>query len=591
ITHRSLKPNTFLTQESVYQNPRSLPQTAMAPKIPARIPPSLLARSLSFASSLAEKLPEAPSPANSAIDVSDTKRLFASVPTASLLHSLANLSAMAAGPLVDVGVAALRAALASEGQILRAAAIGVARATVHRHFCAGEGFEDAGHAVAGMWEEQGLRSILDYGMEDAEDRAACDRNLAGFLRTVEMASSLPPSSVSSFFSDQASVCVKITAICPISLLERVSDLLRWEQQDPTLQLPWKTNSIPVLCDSSPLYLTRSAPHPLTEMEECHLQLALQRLSKICERCTEANIQLLIDAEYTSVQPAIDYFTYAAAVRFNHGDHPIVFGTIQAYLRDSKERMVNAVQAAEREGVSLGVKLVRGAYITRETKLASSLGSPSPVHPSIQETHHCFNSCASFMLEKVRRGSGAVVLATHNVRSGTCAVIIKTQSLRVTSSAWVIDRSSAMGTVAGQIAAEKATELGIGRVDRKLQFAQLLGMADGLTYGLRNAGFQVSKYVPFGPVEQVMPYLLRRAEENRGLLCSSIVDRQLIRFMISNHCTTLSLLLCPASNFQNITLLCFLQEGDLEKTCHCSCLDDVVSLKSKVSVFNMYNNVL
>ncbi|RRT33275.1 hypothetical protein B296_00059180, partial [Ensete ventricosum] len=94
--------------------------------------------------------------------------------------------------------------------------------------------------------------------------------------------------------------------------------------------------------------------------------------------------------------------------------------------------------------------------------------------------------------------------------------------------------------------------------------------------------QVSKYVPFGPVEQVMPYLLRRAEENRGLLCSSIVDRQLIRFMISNHCTTLSLLLCPASNFQNITLLCFLQEGDLEKTCHCSCLDDVVSLKSKVS---------
>ncbi|RWW83961.1 hypothetical protein BHE74_00007480 [Ensete ventricosum] len=368
---------------------------AMATNIRARIPASLLARSLSSASYLTEKLPEAPSPANPVIDLSDTQRLFASFPTASLLHSLANLSAMAAGPLVDVGVAALRAVLASEGQLLRAAGIGVARATVHRHFCAGEGFEDAGRAVAAMWEEQGLRSILDYGMEDAEDSAACDRNLAGFLRTVEMASSLPPSS--------------ITAICPISLLERVSDLLRWEQQDPTLQLPWKTNSIPVLCDSSPLYLTRSAPHPLTEMEECHLQLALQRLSKICERCTEANIQLLIDAEYTSVQPAIDYFTYAAAVRFNHGDHPIVFGTIQAYLRDSKERMVNAVQAAEREG-----------------------------------------------------------------------------------------------------------------------FAQLMGMADGLTHGLRNAGFQVSKYVPFGPVEQVMPYLLRRAEENRGLLCTSIVDRRLIR---------------------------------------------------------------
>ena len=246
-----------------------------------------------------------------------------------------------------------------------------------------------------------------------------------------------PNESNETFSDQASVCVKITAICPISLLERVSDLLRWELQDPTLQLPWKTNSIPVLCDSSPLYLTRSAPDPLTEMEECDLQLASQRLSKICERCTEANIPLLIDAEYTSVQPAIDYFTYAAAVQFNHGDYPIVFGTIQAYLRDSKKRMVNAVQAAEREGVSLGAKLVRGAYITRETKLASSLGAPSPIHPSIQETHHCFNSCASFMLEKVRRGSGAVVLATHNVRSGRCAVIIKTQVSVLLLSAWVI----------------------------------------------------------------------------------------------------------------------------------------------------------
>lgn len=95
----------------------------------------------------------------------------------------------------------------------------------------------------------------------------------------------------------------------------------------------------------------------------------------------------------------------------------------------------------------------------------------------------------------------------------------------------------MESVAGQLAAKKAMELGIGRDDHKLQFAQLMGMADGLTHGLRNAGFQVSKYVPFGPVEQVMPYLLRRAEENRGFLCTSTVDRQLKRFMISSHCTT------------------------------------------------------
>lgn len=81
---------------------------------------------------------------------------------------------------------------------------------------------------------------------------------------------------------------------------------------------------------------------------------------------------------------------------------------------------------------------------------------------------------------------------------------------------------------GTKAAEKARELGIEKEKQKLQFAQLYGMADSLSFGLRNAGFQVSKYMPFGPVELVMPYLLRRAEENRGLLSASTLDRQLLR---------------------------------------------------------------
>ncbi|WOL00199.1 proline dehydrogenase 1, mitochondrial-like [Canna indica] len=464
----------------------------IATKIPAAIPRTFLARSLATASSVTEKFQsasaaEAPSPA---LDLSDTQRLFASVPTSALLRSLAVLSAMAAGPLVDLSTGLLRATAASEGRLLRAAVFGAARATVNRHFCAGEGVEDASHAVRAMWHETGLRSILDYGMEDAEDGAACDHNLAGFQRVVEMASSLPPASTS--------VCVKITALCPISLLERVSDLLRWKQKDPSFHLPWRTHSFPVLCDSSPLYITPSLPAPLTEAEELELQVALQRLSTICKQCQESNIALIIDAEYSSVQPAIDYFTYSASQEFNHVEQPIVYGTLQTYLRDSRERMVNAFQAAENEGVSLGLKLVRGAYLTRESKLASSLGVSSPIHGSIEETHRCFNDCAAFMLQKVGRGHGAVMLATHNVESVKMTVT-------------------------------KAEELGIRKDDQKLQFAQLMGMADGLSLGLRNAGFQVSKYVPFGPVEEVIPYLLRRAEENRGLLSTSKLDRQLMRF--------------------------------------------------------------
>lgn len=83
-------------------------------------------------------------------------------------------------------------------------------------------------------------------------------------------------------------------------------------------------------------------------------------------------------------------------------------------------------------------------------------------------------------------------------------------------------------LAGRLAAAKAIDLGIEKENHRLQFAQLYGMSDALSFGLKNAGFQVSKYLPFGPVEQIMPYLLRRAEENRGLLSTSSLDRDLMR---------------------------------------------------------------
>ncbi|KAJ1392364.1 Proline dehydrogenase domain, partial [Sesbania bispinosa] len=136
------------------------------------------------------------------------------------------------------------------------------------------------------------------------------------------------------------------------------------------------------------------------------------------------------------------------------------------------------------GVPMGFKLVRGAYMSSESKLAESFGYASPIHNTIQDTHNCFNDCSSFLLEKIANGPG-------------------------------------------KLAAAKAHELGIGKVNHRLEFAQLYGMSDALSFSLGNAGFQVSKYMPFGPVEMVMPYLLRRAEGNRGLLAASGFDRQLI----------------------------------------------------------------
>jgi proline dehydrogenase len=215
----------------------------------------------------------------------------------------------------------------------------------------------------------------------------------------------------------SSVVVKITAICPISLLERVSDLLRWQQRYPSFNLPWKQNSFPLFSYSSPLYHTLKKPEPLTPQEEHDLQLGQERLWKLCEKSVQANIPLTVDAEKTAIQPAIDYLTYSAAIKYNKDDNPIVYGTIQAYLKDAKERLLLATKAADKMRVPMGFKVVRGAYMSSESKLASALGYDSPIHNSIQETHACYNDCASFMLEKIANSSDAVILATHNVESG------------------------------------------------------------------------------------------------------------------------------------------------------------------------------
>ncbi|CAI9276803.1 unnamed protein product [Lactuca saligna] len=421
-------------------------------------------------------------------DFEDTKGLFSSVTTGKLLRSAANLNLAAVEPVVDMGVWVMKSRLMQVG-LFREIVLGVIKHTSYEHFVAGADTEETGRTVKKLWES-GLRGMLDYGLEHAIDNESCDINTQEFIKTVESTQSLPPSSVSF-------VVVKITAICPISLLKRVSDLLRWEYKNSSsTNLPWKLKTLPIFSESSPFYHTLEKPSPLTPEEEHDLELAHQRLVKICNKSIESKVPVVIDAEDTSIQPGIDYFTYSAAVMYNNGEKPLIFGTIQAYLKDAGERLYATKKAADQMGLPVGFKLVRGAYMSSEAQLANSLNVESPIHNSIIDTHNCYNDCASFMLDEVSNGPGGLILATHNLESG-------------------------------KLAAQKARNLGIGKDSEKLEFASLYGMAEAMTFGLRNAGFGVSKYLPFGPVDQIMPYLLRRAEENKGLLSSSNLDRQLM----------------------------------------------------------------
>ncbi|XP_071730992.1 proline dehydrogenase 2, mitochondrial-like [Rutidosis leptorrhynchoides] len=420
-------------------------------------------------------------------DFEDTKALFATVSTKKLLHSAATLNMAAIEPMVDLSLWVMNSRLMKCG-LFKKMVMGTIRYTAYDHFVAGGDTVETAQTCLKL-RDSGLRGMLDYGLEHANDNESCDQAAHQLIITAAAPQSLPPSSVSF-------VAVKVTAICPVYLLRRLSDLLRWEYKNSSFKLPWKQQTLPIFSESSPFYHTLQQPAPLNANEERDLELAHQRLVTICEKSFEGNVPVVIDAEDTSIQPAIDYMTYWASINYNEPQKPMVYGTIQAFLKDAGERMSLTKNAADKMGLPVGFKLVRGAYMSSERKLAHSLGVESPVHDTILDTHNCYNVCASYMLNEISNRPGGLVLATHNLDSG-------------------------------KLAAQKAREYGITKESEKLEFASLYGMAEAMTFGLRNAGFCVSKYLPFGPIDQIMPYLLRRAEENKGLLSSSSLDRQLM----------------------------------------------------------------
>lgn len=212
--------------------------------------------------------------------------------------------------------------------------------------------------------------------------------------------------------------LKLSAICTPELLERVSQLLRWQHRHPDFNLTWKEEVLPLLAPSSPYHYTTFAPEPLSPRDENDLNLAEQRLFQLCRACQAASLPLLVDAEYTAVQPAIDYLVYRAFSKFNQlPGKPGVYGTVQAYLKESFPRLIAATEEAKKRGITMGVKLVSGAYIKVENRVAKSLSVPSPIHSSRMESRSCYDDCASFLLQKVATGEAALLLATHNLESG------------------------------------------------------------------------------------------------------------------------------------------------------------------------------
>ncbi len=213
-----------------------------------------------------------------------------------------------------------------------------------------------------------------------------------------------------------------------------------------------------------------------------LSAGLKRLDAICGKASMKGIELYIDAEESWIQNTIDRFAERMMERYNR-ERVVVITTCQMYRHDRFAYLQELYDRSQRDGFQIGVKMVRGAYMVKENARAAAKGWPSPIQPSIEATHYDYNAALRFAFE--HRETMLLSLATHNE-----------DSTRI---------------LTGLI-----EEHGVPRDHRHLRFSQLLGMSGNLTFNLAAAGYNVSKYMVYGPVSDVLPYLVRRAQENTSV---------------------------------------------------------------------------
>lgn len=207
-----------------------------------------------------------------------------------------------------------------------------------------------------------------------------------------------------------------------------------------------------------------------------------RFMALCRRAYNNDVRILVDAEDYCFQDAIDELTDEAMREFNK-DRPIVFATLQMYRHDRLPYLQRILDDSIEKKYFPGIKFVRGAYMEEERKRAAEMGYPDPICKDKQATDDNFDAGVAFVMDHIDRME--LFMGTHN----------ETSNYKL---AQLID------------------EKGLERGDDRIYFSQLLGMSDNISYNLAHEGYKVTKYVPYAPVREVLPYLIRRAEENTSV---------------------------------------------------------------------------
>ncbi len=274
----------------------------------------------------------------------------------------------------------------------------------------------------------------------------------------------------------------------------------------TVEYASKSNNVPFSAfkitgvGSLDLLTKVSSNTPLTEDELQRFKAVENRVELIYKRGYELNIPILIDAEQTWIQSILDGMVLKLMAKFNK-EKAIVQNTYQMYRHDALERLKLHHRISVEEGFKFGLKIVRGAYMEMERERAAELGYTSPIQPDKASTDRDFDAAIVYMIEN--HETIDFMVATHNEKSS-------------------------------MLLAHLIDEKGLSRNQPGIYFSQLYGMSDHITYNLAENGYNVVKYLPYGKIETMMPYLFRRARENSSMKGQTSRELQLIKSEIKRR---------------------------------------------------------
>ncbi|MDD5149474.1 MAG: proline dehydrogenase family protein [Flavobacterium sp.] len=347
-------------------------------------------------------------------------------------------------PLVRIGTAvtnfAIKANLPVEGLI---------RATVFDHFCGGVNEDDCISVVDKMYTK-GVSSVLDYSVEGKEEEGQFDAVLEKTLKLIAFA--------------KEKMAIPFAVFKP-SGFGRID-----------------------------LYQAVGEGKKISPAETEEWNRVVARFDKVCKASHDNDIALLIDAEESWMQDAVDNLVEEMMQKYNKSK-PIVFNTLQLYRWDRLDYLKKLHEQAKKEGFYIGMKLVRGAYMEKENERAIEMGYPTPICSSKEATDKNYDATVKYMVDNIDIMS--VFAGTHNEES----------------TYFLMDLME---------------EKGLKSNDDRIWFGQLYGMSDNISFNLAANGYNVAKYLPFGPVKDVMPYLIRRAEENTSVAGQTSRELKMIK---------------------------------------------------------------